>query len=120
MNKREEEAILNSIKIDEAEESSPKDSKKESKKDREKAPEIPQKVRQILDSKMSEIEKKKYLEHLGLVKKDEPKGNEVSFMVYARVKGISSHLHRAMMAYPKAKSVRLATLSQWDEIFKDF
>lgn len=77
-----------------------------------------QKAKVIMDSRLPESEKAKYLDRLGLTQVEEKIG--VPFNVYARLKKIPAGLQNAMLAYPKAKGVESATQKQWDEIFKEF
>lgn len=76
------------------------------------------KVEEILHSKMPQKQKEASLKKIGAV--TDKKAEGVSFEVYAKIRKIDIGRHRAMLAYPKAKNIRLATLKQWDEIFKDF
>ncbi|NBW99235.1 hypothetical protein EBR03_06655 [bacterium] len=76
------------------------------------------KVEEILQSKMPEKQKEASLKKLGFI--TDKKAEGVSFEVYARIRKIDVWRQRAMLVYPKAKTIRLATLKQWDEIFKDF
>ena len=77
------------------------------------------KAQTIIDSKMPESQKQIYLKEIGAIKEESYEG-KVSFGVYAKAKNIEIGRHLAMKAYPKAKQVRLATLAEWDEIFKEF
>lgn len=80
---------------------------------------LTKKVKVIVESKMPEEQKQAYLKQIGAVREESYEG-KVSFGVYAKAKKIEVGRHLAMKAYPKAKSVRLATLDEWDEIFKEF
>jgi hypothetical protein len=72
----------------------------------------------IRRSKMPESQKIQYLQEIGFLPKTEQKG--VPFSVYAKVRKISKWHHSAMCAYPGAQGISLATLKEWDEIFKNF
>jgi hypothetical protein len=88
------------------------------KKDSKKNVEPIDKAQIIRDSKMPEEQKLNSLKKIGAIP---DKGEEgITFGVYAKVRKINASRHKAMMAYPKAKDIRLATLQEWDEIFKDF
>lgn len=76
------------------------------------------KAEEILSSKMPQKQKEASLKKIGFITDKKVEG--VSFEVYAKIRKIDIWRHRAMLAYPKAKTIRLATLKQWDEIFKDF
>jgi hypothetical protein len=67
---------------------------------------------------MPEKQKREYIAKLQ--GKVEDSSDKVPFHVYARIRKHDQHLHKAMQAYPAAKNIRLASLSQWDEIFKNF
>jgi hypothetical protein len=101
--------------------------KKEDDKKEEKKAEIverfekkskPSKIETIKASKMPEWQKKQLIEQLQ-GKADDLKG-KIPFSVYARVKKLSSGVQKAMLAYPEAKKVSLATVEEWDLIFKNF
>lgn len=72
----------------------------------------------IKNSKMPEWQKEQMLKKIA--PKLESNDGKIPFNVYAKMKKIDQGIHRAMLAYPKAKSVSLATLQEWDEIFKGF
>jgi hypothetical protein len=76
-----------------------------------------EKIKAIKSSKMPDSQKQAYISELE-GEKVEKKG--VPYAVYAKVKGIPSDMQKAMLAFPKAKGIEVATLKQWDEIFKDF
>ena len=78
------------------------------------------KAKEVMDSKMSDSEKKRYLIHLGVENEGELAEKVVSFGVYAVIKKIPAHLQSAMKAYPKAKGIETASVKQWEEIFKSF
>ena len=88
-------------------------------KDSDPKDDMTKKVKTIIESRMPEEQKKIYLKQIGAVKEEDYEG-KVSFGVYAKAKKIEISRHLAMKAYPKAKIVRLATLEEWDEIFKEF
>ena len=76
---------------------------------------------QILASKMPEYQKREALIAIGEIKEDpQESANKVTFKVYAKVEKVNPRLHSAMLAYPSAKGVELATLKEWNEIFKGF
>lgn len=77
------------------------------------------KAQAIAESKMPEAQKIACLKEIGAIPEETLEG-KVSFGVYAKVKKVEVSRHLAMKAYPKAKQVRLATLEEWDEIFKEF
>lgn len=79
---------------------------------------IESKAEAIRASKMPESQKREYLQQLGVIPKAEQRG--VPFAVYAKIRKIAKSLHSAMVAYPKAKGISLASLEEWDEIFKNF
>ena len=85
-----------------------------------KAFDMAAKAKLILDSKMPEAQKQEYLKSIGHGVSVEEKQSEVPFLVYVKARNIPIHLHKAMLAWPKAKSVSSASLKQWDEIFKEF
>ena len=76
------------------------------------------KAKAIMESKLPESEKHAYMVRLGLVDIEIEKG--IPFKIYAKIKQIPKHLHEAMMVWPKAKIIKLASREQWDKIFKDF
>lgn len=76
------------------------------------------KEQMILKSKMPLNQKNALLKQIGVLKEEAEKG--VPFNVYSRIKNIKSGLQEAMLVFPKAKGVRLATIEAWDSIFKDF
>jgi len=73
----------------------------------------------IAASKLPESHKLAYLKQIGAVQEPSDEG-KVGFSVYARLKKIDGSLHKAMLAYPKAKGISVATLVEWDEVFKKF
>jgi hypothetical protein len=100
--------------------------KKEEKKEEKKAQiverfekkEKPSKIEVIKASKMPEWQKKQLLEQLEGKKED--LGGKIPFSIYAKIKKLSSGVQKAMVAYPEAKKVSLATVEEWDLIFKNF
>jgi len=88
--------------------------KKESKIDIEK------KAAAIRDSKMPELQKEAYLRKIGALKADDVDVKAVPLAVWVSVRKKDRGMLSAYAAYPRAKSVRLATPKEWDEIFKDF
>jgi hypothetical protein len=84
----------------------------------EKATPMEQKIKSIVDSKMPESQKQEYLKSLN-PEIDSGEG-KMPFHIYARIRKIVPSMHKAYMVYPKAKAVKMATLEQWDEIFKEF
>lgn len=72
----------------------------------------------IRDSKMTEEQKEYLLEKIGVIEKKKESG--IPFNVYARIKNINKGLHEAMLVFPRAKGVKLATIKEWDSIFRDF
>jgi hypothetical protein len=77
------------------------------------------KAQAILDSKMPEAQKMQYLKAIGWIKEPSDQG-KVMFATYAKIRKIAKDRLSALEHYPKAKSVRLATLEEWDNIFKNF
>lgn len=95
--------------------------KKKEEKEEKKASKnlnfLEKKKKQILDSKIPESQKIEYIARLEGTKKEKV---GVPFVVYAKLRGIKQDLQRAMLAFPKCQGIEVATLKQWDEIFKDF
>ena len=77
------------------------------------------KAKAIMESSMPEAQKQKYLADIGMVKTVSDNG-KVPFNVYARLRKVPKDRLKAMEVYPKAVSVRLASIDEWDEIFKAF
>jgi len=77
------------------------------------------KVKAIMESAMPESQKQEYLRQIGAITPASDEG-KIPYNVYAKVRRVPRESHNAMMVYPKAKNVRLASLGEWDEIFKDF
>lgn len=73
----------------------------------------------IRESALSPAQKDQYLRDIGEIK-DEFDPKKVSFEVYASVRKISKTRHKAMLVYPPAKAVKAASLTEWDQIFKNF
>ena len=104
------------VEVEEAvvEEGKPVDGpKKEATSDIEKKAEV------IRSSSMPEAQKESYLRKIGALAPDSNAG-KVPFHVYAKLRKTERDRINAMRVYPKASLVRLATLKEWDEIFKDF
>ena len=80
---------------------------------------LEKKAKAILDSSMPEEQKTAYLKQIGWIVAPSSDG-KVTFATYAKVRGIEKGRQSALMAYPKAKNIRLAALEEWDEIFKKF
>jgi len=76
------------------------------------------KEKAIMESNLPEAEKKAYLVRLGLIEEKVEEG--IPFKVYARLRKIPNHLQEAMMVWPNARGIKLATAKNWDEIFKEF
>lgn len=87
---------------------------------RELEPVVPSKADLIRNSKMPDAQKEACLREIGEIKDKPFNPNEVTFHVYATVRKIPVDMQKAMLVYPKANGVRLATLTEWDEIFKQF
>jgi hypothetical protein len=79
---------------------------------------LTKKLKAIKESKMPEEQKKAMLKELGVL--CEAKKEGVPFSVFAKIKKIPKTMHKAMQLYPKAKNVSLASLQEWESIFKDF
>ena len=76
------------------------------------------KMETIKASSMPQSQKEEMIARLSV--KKEKKGNRISFKMYANIKNIREEVRSGMLALPKAKNIGLATLSEWDGIFKDF
>lgn len=76
------------------------------------------KKEQILESKMPEEQKKAMLIEIGELEVAQETG--VEFVVYAKIKKLSSAMTSAMLASAKVKDVRLASMEYWDKILKEF
>lgn len=80
---------------------------------------VEKKIAEIKASNLPEAEKEAYIRRLtGDVSTGD--GNRVPFTVYANIKKIGREKRAGMLATPKAKATSVATLGEWDEIFKDF
>ena len=79
---------------------------------------VEKKIEQIKNSSMPQSQKDEMI--IRISAKNERRGNRISFKMYANIKNIREEIRSGMLALPKAKGVGLATLSEWDEIFKDF
>lgn len=78
---------------------------------------LDKKVAEIEASNLPDSQKVEYLKSLGI---GVVKESGVTFSVYAKVRKIEQSRHSAMLAFPKAKGIRLASIEKWDEIFKEF
>lgn len=78
----------------------------------------PSKIDVIKASKMPDWQKKQLIDKLE--DKVENLEGKIPFNVYARIKKFSGTLQKAMTAYPDAKKISLATIEEWDLIFKNF
>jgi hypothetical protein len=78
---------------------------------------LEKKIAAIEASALPDSQKREYLKSLGIGVEKE---SGVPFSVYCKARKIEASRHAAMLAFPKAKGVRLASLEKWDEIFKDF
>jgi hypothetical protein len=78
---------------------------------------LDKKIAAIEASNLPDSQKAEYLKSLGI---GVVKESGVTFSVYAKVRKIEQSRHSAMLAFPKAKGIRLASLEKWDEIFKEF
>jgi hypothetical protein len=73
----------------------------------------------IRESALTPAQKDKYLRDIGEIK-DEFDPSKVSFEVYATVRKVPRGRHHAMKVFPPAKAVSAASLTEWDQIFKNF
>lgn len=80
---------------------------------------LDKKIQAINESQMPEEQKIALLKKLGVIKEESLEG-KVPFIIYAKVNKISSEQHKAMLAYPKATGVSLASIEEWNLIFKEF
>lgn len=80
------------------------------------------KIKSIKESKMPEEQKESMLKELGVVTGAIPEASiqGIPFDVFAQIKKIPKTMQKAMQLYPKAKNVSLASLEEWESIFKDF
>lgn len=96
--------------------------KESRKREPARAPEafsLEKKAKAIMDSKMPEEQKQAYLKSIGWTKEPSHHG-KVTFATYAKIRKVAKDRLSALSHYPQAKSVRLATLEEWDNIFKNF
>lgn len=77
------------------------------------------KIERIKNSKMPEEQKTALLKELGVIEENSDEGG-VSFVVYAKIKKLSSSMTKALAASKRVKNVRLASIEEWDLIVKDF
>jgi hypothetical protein len=80
---------------------------------------LEKKAQAILDSKMPEDQKQAYLKSIGWTKEPSHHG-KVTFATYAKIRKVTKDRLSALAHYPQAKSVKMATLEEWDNIFKNF
>jgi hypothetical protein len=80
---------------------------------------LEKKMEAIKTSKLPDKEKEAFIARLTASSKGEDV-NAVTFDVYVRIKKVRPSLHPGMLAYPKVKGVKMATVQQWDEIFRNF
>lgn len=80
---------------------------------------LDKKIQAINESQMPEGQKIALLKELGVIKEESLEG-KVPFVIFAKVNKISVDQHKAMLAYPKAKGVSLASIAEWNQIFKEF
>ncbi len=90
----------------------------EKKKFKEEEDFVTKKTKAIRESKMPEDQQKEMLKEIGVLCEARQEG--IPFTVYAKIKKIPKTMHKAMQLYPKAKNVSLASLQEWEIIFKDF
>ena len=93
--------------------------KRSSRTQESKASALDIKLKAIEESKMPEAQKMALLKELGVVKESKVDG-KITFASFAKIRSIVHSKHEAMKFYPPALNVRLATLKEWDEIFKNF
>lgn len=74
----------------------------------------------IRESKLPDSEKEKYLRQIGELKDEPFDPSKISIEVYATIKSVPVERVKAMKVYPTAIGVKLATLAEWNEIFKNF
>ena len=80
---------------------------------------LEKKIKAINESQMPEEQKIALLKEIGAIKEESTDG-KIPFIIYAKVKKIGTDRHKAMLAYPEATGVSLASIEEWDEIFKNF
>lgn len=81
---------------------------------------VERKVEAVMASKMPEAQKERYVRNLRGAAPDPNSADRMPFDVYANIKGIKQSVRVGMLAYPKAKGVKAATVAEWDEIFQGF
>lgn len=79
---------------------------------------LTKKIKAIKESKMPEDQQNEMLKEIGALCEARQEG--IPFTVYAKIKQIPKTMHKAMQLYPQAKNVSLASLKEWEIIFKDF
>ncbi len=77
------------------------------------------KVEKIKNSKMPEEQKQALLKEIGAIEETSEESG-VSFVIYAKIKKLSSSMTKALAASKRVKNVRLASIEEWDLITKDF
>lgn len=92
------------------------------KREREEEKREMSKADVIRASKMPAHQKEQYLRDIGEVPQKEEvfDPSKVTFQVYAQIRDVPKDRRQAMLVFPKASGVKLATLSEWDEIYKNF
>jgi len=76
------------------------------------------KIKTIQESRMPEQQKAAYIEML--TPKNDENVNRIPFAVYVKIRKIRKTLMSGMIAFPAAKGVTVASLEEWDEIYKNF
>ena len=79
---------------------------------------VKRKIEVITASQMPEEQKAEYIARL--TPKQIENVNRVPLSVYAKIRKIRKVLLSGMVAYPKAQGIVLASLEEWDGIFKNF
>ena len=79
---------------------------------------IDSKIEKIKESSLPASQKREMIGKLLEKKNITQKGNRISFSVYANLKNIKDGIRPGMIAF--AKQTKMATVQEWDEIFKDF
>lgn len=72
----------------------------------------------VRESKLPEWQKRELLAQLE--KESLPKEDKISFDVYCIIMKVSPEMKMGMAAYPLARDMKLASLSKWNDIFKNF
>lgn len=80
---------------------------------------VEKKIVAIEASKMPADQKRSYIDSL-IGKPEMETKDVVTFSVYAKIRKIRKSFLSGMLAYPKAVGVKVATMKEWDEIFKGF